>query len=292
VSAEVGHTYTLHITTSDGSKYSSNPVPYTDGPDIEALYARYVDNPNGSGKGIQVYLDSEPSAEQHFYRWNYIETYEVHAPLPSNWIWTGGTNVEFRHEGIDTCFVTDTLRTIMLLNTQNMNPPEVSSVRIRYINEKQHILRYAYSILVQQYCLSAGAYQYWENLRKMSEEQGSLSDLQPGSIKGNIISLTQPGQEVLGYFDVGKVSEKRIKFAAINFYADGMKMPPAFRNNCYEIAPTTFMQSDLPSLMPTFQRTMNIWEVAGESPNIVISLLPISCTDCRDQGPTERPDFL
>jgi hypothetical protein len=290
--ASAGRSYTLHINTYTGKKYSSKEVPFTDGPGIGDVYAKYIDNPNGPGKGIQVYVDSETNTTgSYYYRWNYIETYEVHAPFPSNWIWTGGTNLEFRIDGIDTCFVTDTLRNIMLLTTKDFAQTKIEAFPLRFIDDQQHILRYKYSILVQQFSLSKDSYDYWENQRLLSEAQGSLSDLQPGSVKGNMFSVDDPDEEVIGYFDVGKVSEKRIFFSAITFYKDGMKMPRPFRNYCFEIQPVLLMQHELPERMPALSATMNIWEVAGMSPNILVTLYSKTCTDCRDQGPTQRPDF-
>jgi hypothetical protein len=292
-SAQAGHNYTLHILTADGIEYSSEAVAFTDGPGMENVYAQYIENPNGDGKGIQVFVDSEENTQKnYFYRWNYVETYEVRAPYPSNWVWTGGMNLEFRVHGIDTCFAWDTLRNILLLNTQNLNQSKITAAPIRYIDEKEHIFSHRYSILVQQFCLSPKAYQYWENLRKTSEEQGTLSDLQPGSLKGNMFSTSDPDLEVLGYFDVGKVDERRIFFSAITFYNEGLKMPQRFRNNCFEISPITIGIAELPSLMPKFLKTMNIWEVSGLAPATFITLYPITCTDCRDQGPTKRPDFF
>ena len=291
--AEPGRTYKLYIKTENGSEYESASVPFTDGPDIANVYAAYGKNPRGNDKGVQVYLDTEsPGSPGHYYRWNYIETYEVRAPFPSNWVWLGGTDLEFRIDGIDTCYVTDTLKNIILHNTFELEQDKVTAFTLRYIHESEYMLRHRYSILAQQFCLSEEAYQYWDNLRVISEEQGSLSDRQPGTIKGNIVSLTNPEETVLGYFDAAKVSEKRILFSAINFYYDGLKMPPPLRSDCFDIPPISFMQWELPVMMPRYESTMLIWEVAGMSPSITVSLMPKSCCDCRNLGPTDKPDFF
>lgn len=292
-SAAPGHQYTLRIKTSAGGLYESQAVLYQDGPGIKDVYVKYIDNPDGDGRGLQVYLDTEdPGTEAHFYRWNYIETYEVHAPFPSNWVWLGGNEVEFRYDGIDTCYRTDTLRTIILRNTTGLEKNSVAEQRLRYIPDYSHIFRYRYSILVQQFSLSEQSYRYWDNLRIMSENQGSLSDLQPGSLVGNIRSVNNPDETVLGYFDAGKMTEKRIFFSAITFYNEGLKMPKEFRSNCLDIAPILVEGSRLEEAMKKYEHTMYIWEVAGMVPNAIFSLRPKSCCDCRDQGPTERPSYF
>jgi hypothetical protein len=37
---------------------------------------------------------------------------------------------------------------------------------------------------------------------------------------------------------------------------------------------------------------MYIWEVYGFVPAAFFELMPKSCCDCRDLGPTERPSFF
>jgi hypothetical protein len=292
-SAQSDNTYTLHIQTADGRVYSSREVPFKNGPDIGEVYAKYVYNDAQQIKGIQVYADTEdPTNQNHFYRWNYIETYEVHAPFPSNWVWLGANNFDFRYDGIDTCYVTDTLRHTLIRSTKDLEQDKIIGQEVRFIPEISHILRYRYSILVQQFSLSSESYSYWENLRAMSEQQGSLSDVQPGSLFGNIVSLTDSRETVLGYFEVSKVSEKRIFFSALDFYKEGLKDPATLRSNCNDIAPILVPQQELGTLMPKYERTMLIWEVYGMAPYATFELLPKSCCDCRDQGPTERPSFF
>ena len=293
LSAAAGNTYTLKIRTSTGEEYSSAAVAFKDGPDIGDVYAEYINRDDPEKKGIAVYVDTEdPENNTHFYRWNYVETYEVHAPFPSNWVWLGGTDIEFRTEGIDTCYVTDTLSTVLLRNTKNLEQDKISGQVIRFIPAASYITRYRYNILVQQFCLSEESYLYWENLRLISEEQGSLADIQPGSLSGNIFSITNSSETVLGFFEVGRVSEKRLVFSAITFYNDGFKMPKNIRGECNTLEPIAVQQQDLEEAMRNHGHNMWIWEVYGMSPAITVQLMPKSCCDCRDLGPTERPPYF
>jgi hypothetical protein len=292
LSAQPDHKYVLHIKTTAGSEYSSATVPFQDGVDLDSVYAKYVYDAREEVKGIQVYVNTHDPANQHrYYRWNYIATYEVHAPFPSNWAWTGGNNFDYRYDGIDICYVSDTVRQILIQTTESLEKNNLEGQKLHFIPETSHILRYRYSIFVQQFCISKESYSYWEHQKKMNEQQGSLSDVQPGSLPGNIVSLTNPDEIVLGYFDAGHVSEKRIFVSAIDFYAEGMKNPSTLRSNCYYIEPILVSQYDLAKKMPVYDRTMWIWEFYGSNPAI-FELMPKSCCDCRDQGPTERPPFF
>jgi hypothetical protein len=292
-SAAPGNSYTLRIETEDGRKYASASVPFQDGPDMTNVYGKFIKTGDRDTQGIQIYVDTEdPQNKAQYYRWNYVETYEVHAPFPSNWIWLGNNEVTFRIDGIDTCYVTDTLKTVMIRNTKNQDKNQVIAQEIRFIPEVSYLTRYKYSILVQQFCMSEQSYRYWENLKKLSEQQGTLSDQQPGSLPGNVFSLDNPDEPALGYFDVGRVSEQRIFLSAIQFYNEGFKMPENLREYCYDIAPYLIAQQELDIAMQRYGRTMLIWELFGQSPAITIELMPAVCCDCRDLGTTERPDFF
>lgn len=283
--------YVLHITTADGGEYQSKAVPFKSGAKLKDVYAEYVANP-GETKGIQISLDTEdPSGNSIYYRWNYIETYEVHAPFPSNWYYVGNNRVAFRHEGIDTCYATDTLRSVMIKNTRNMEADKIVAEPIRFIPAYSHLLCYKYTILVQQFSLSEESYQYWQNVKNTSEAQGSLSDVQPGSVPGNITSINNPDEIVLGYFEACSVDEKRIKFTPIDFYDEGLIRPPEFRAYCFDIRPIEVFQLDLDAVWPLYEHNMYIWEVAGFEP-FTAFLRPKVCCDCRDQGPTERPSYF
>lgn len=291
--AQAGNSYRLHIRTNNGKEYASSVVPFKDGGDIGNVYGKYVKSALGDEKGIQIYVDTEDTEKKTlFYRWNFIETYQVNAPFPSVWVWLGGNNVTFRADGIDTCYVTDTLRNVLIRTTRDLEQDKVVAQPLRFIPETSYIMRFRYSILVQQYALSEESYLYWDNLRMLSEEQGSLSDLQPGSLAGNILSINDPDETVLGYFDASKVSEKRIILSAIDFYNDGFKRPANFRNYCYEIEPVFVNVSKLGEAMEKYEESMYIWEAFGEGPATTFELMPKVCCDCRDQGPTERPPFF
>lgn len=291
--AQAGNSYKLNIKTENGKEYVSSEVPFKDGGDIGNVYGEYVKSARGNEKGIQIYVDTEDTENKtRFYRWNFIETYQVNAPFPSVWLWLGGNEVTFRADGIDTCYVTDTLRNVLIRTTRDLEQDKVVAQPLRFIPETSYIMRFRYSILVQQYAISEESYLYWENLKKLSEEQGSLSDLQPGSLAGNIISANDPDETVLGYFDACKVSEKRINLTSVDFYNAGFKRPANFRNYCYEIEPIFVNVSRLGEAMEKYGESMYIWEAFGEGAATTFQLMPKVCCDCRDQGPTERPPFF
>jgi hypothetical protein len=67
-----------------------------------------------------------------------------------------------------------------------------------------------YSMLVKQYALNPGAYNFWLLLQQNTEQLGSLFDAQPSQLTGNIHSLTNRNEPVLGYISASTVQEQRI----------------------------------------------------------------------------------
>jgi hypothetical protein len=291
LAGEAGHAYTLFVTTMDGRKYASREVILQNGPEISSVTANYLTGTD-QADGIRIAVNTEdPSGDTRYYRWNYIETYQVQAPFPSSYIWLGGNDVVFRTHGIDTCWVTDSLKTILIKNTAGLEQNKVAEFPLRFIPGYSHIMLYKYSILVQQYTLSEQSYGYWDNLRIMNQNQGSLADVQPGTLPGNVFSLTDERETVLGYFEACHVSEKRVFFTPDDFYSQGYSLPKGIRSSCNELLPISAPELEIGAYMQIYSKDMLIRDSYGFSPFAVFELMPKFCCDCRDLGPNEKPPF-
>jgi hypothetical protein len=86
----------------------------------------------------------------------------------------------------------------------------VSNTPVTFVSSTSEKFTSEYSIIVNQYALTADAYAFWVNLKKNTEQLGGIFDPQPSQINGNIHSLTNPSQTVIGYVSVGNVTSKRI----------------------------------------------------------------------------------
>jgi hypothetical protein len=63
--------------------------------------------------------------------------------------------------------------------------------------------------IVNQYTISKDAFEYWEKVDIVSDQSGSLFDVQPAKIGGNIIERNNEQAIVLGYFEVSGQSVLR-----------------------------------------------------------------------------------
>jgi hypothetical protein len=132
-------------------------------------------------------------------------------------------------------------------------------------------------MLVRQFALSEAAYNYWEKLRINSTMQGGLYEKQPLAIKGNMVNLTNPEKDVLGYFYASSLSERRY------YYQNVPGIELNFDNGCYEEGLgrggwKEFYPSDYP---------VYYYINAGS-----VRILNRECIDCRLMGGTTvKPDF-
>jgi hypothetical protein len=223
--------YQLLITTAQGERYQSSSKVLTPISEITSLYGELITN-NSGDEGVQFFVDSDnQDGDAGYFRYEYEETYKVVAPnyFPFKAIITdyfevlnylpgprpnleAYYNVTYapRSQEEGTCYSSNKQQGIILTTTNGLLDNEVFRFPIRFINKEDGILRDRYSILVKQYVQSIESYSYYKALDDLGDTESILSQSQPGFVFGNITSVDNPNQTVIGYFDVSSVSERRI----------------------------------------------------------------------------------
>jgi len=245
--AELGRNYTLRIVTSDGKSYASNemelPVESTK---IDDLYAQRTINKNEED-GMAIYIDSyDPSGNSRYYRHEFTETFKIIAPywtpydavVISEGISSFDLAVILREQEERVCYGENISRSPIVASTAGFTEDRLENYGIRFINKDDYILSYRYSILVRQYALSKEAFSYYETLSGLSQDgENIFSNDQPGFFAGNIKSIDNPNENVVGFFDVAATDEQRIFFSYEDFFP-GEELPP-FTSDCIITAPLT-----------------------------------------------------
>lgn len=271
----VGRKYTLHINTNNSTtthySYQSLPMELRAVPPIDSLFYEKLTLKEkteftGPKEGCQVYLNThDPAGNCNFYRWEYIETWKFQLPYMT-------TN--------NTCWITNNSNKITIKNTSVLAEDIVARLPLHLITYETDRLSVRYSIMVNQYSVSEDEYIYWEKLQNISEEVGSLYDITPSSIPGNIFCIEDPGEQVLGYFSVSAKTSKRI-------YID-----ETFRGlvALYKECPTDtiYGNAQIPYL------NSNVW-IIDDQPFAMPPFKVITdkkfCADCTTRGTTTKPDF-
>ena len=138
---------------------------------------------------------------------------------------------------------------------------------------------------MRQYALDQAAYLFWKMIHDVNETQGSLFDTQTGAVPGNIHGDGQ----VLGYFEAGGVSEKRVFFSPSDFSASGYK-PPKYLTVCEDYVPVEILSDKIGAYMEKNHESMEISEASGAGV-VTLILRPKFCCNCTDKGTNVRPSF-
>lgn len=288
MSGVVGNVYSLLITTSEGIEYTSEEVTLRATPPISQVHAEFLSSRPAGPAGIQISLDTEdPTNQTHYYRWEYEETYEIKTPYDSKFYWIGGNAVTDRGVPVNDCWASDTSKNILVETTIGLQSDKVTSFPIRFVLAESQAMVVKYSILIRQFALSEESYQFWKSLRKINEAQGSLFDIQPGEVHGNMSSITHPEKAVLGYFDASAVTQKRVFYTPDQFAGF---VPPLYHSSCSDNNILKVLAADIGKFMLQYQNSLEILDIATDAPAGYL-LLPKPCCNCTDQGTNIKPSF-
>ena len=195
--------YRLLVNTTDGKKYASDFTPVLQTPPIDTLTWE-------QNSDVTLYVSTHDLLNQtHYYRWDYIETWEYHSFYNSIVKYIPDTVVYDTNNSTHICWQTGHSTDISLGNTTALSSDVIAHARIGTIPHNSQKCSERYSALVKQYALSQEAYEYWLVLQKLSEEAGTLFDVQPSQLQGNIHSLSG-NEPVIGYISASTIPEKRM----------------------------------------------------------------------------------
>lgn len=208
--------YRLYIKTRDGKEYASEYVNVRTAPAIDSVgWLRE----NG---GVQLYVNThDPKNNTWYYRWETEETWEFHS--------TYLTNLDFLRDPIShrivgikyrrpdmlpdytlyTCYKSEYSSNIILGSSAKLSIDSIHKPLV-YIEQNSWKLSVLYSLLVKQYALTKGEYDFLSKMKSNTEETGSIFGHQPSELNGNIHCITNASEPVIGYFGIANRQEKRI----------------------------------------------------------------------------------
>ncbi|MBE7641240.1 DUF4249 family protein [Salegentibacter sp. BLCTC] len=284
--------YQLEVITSDGKTYASEPVKLDASSEIMEMDIVKSTQPiNGVEKeGLALTVNSGEN-DSKFYRYTYQETYEFRSlyRIPFKFILENGViDTAPKTEEEYLCYVTRDSESIIISSSSNIVNEAVSDFPVRFLSKENPAISYRYSLLVKQYSLSREAYTFYEVLNELSGSESLFSQNQPGFVNGNVFSVDNPNEKVLGYFSVSAVDSHRVFFNFTDFY-DRTERPP-YPYNCTITRPEypvllNAVENDAVSLI---SQANGGADSEGMGPYRVV---PKPCVDCRVFGVNVKPDF-
>ncbi|MEQ9403486.1 MAG: DUF4249 domain-containing protein [Cyclobacteriaceae bacterium] len=286
-----GQSYTLYIEVANGEKYQSQTVVQKGVSEIDTVSARFIVNDaNLDGLEFSVSAHSDDPKVSNFYRWEWIETYEINTPFPSRYEWVGGRMPVLRTNQVGNCWPTVQSGTINVKSSSGFNENRIINSPIHFVQNGSQKLRSKYSLLVRQYSLDSEAFTYWRTINELLSRQGSLADIQPGNLPGNVFN--ENGKRVLGYFDASDVSTYRVFIDPDDFESDGLRTTnPLFGCALGQyIVPTDSLAI---FFRGTDRGTYVIYDDVDASPNNRAGWILVrkKCGDCTESGTNIKPEY-
>lgn len=285
-----GNSYVLHVILPDGEKLVSRPESLAEPVNLDQIYGRYVTIPSndeaGDRRGVQFFVDaSSESTEPIRLRYNWIETYEVQSPYVSRFVFDFDQNLPVRRQDtINICYRTIPNTELILTSSSGQAENLVQEIPLKFVDQSTQQLSQQYSILVQQFALSADAHEYYRNLEETNEGSGSLSDKQVGTFPGNITSEDNPNELILGYFEVSRYYEQRVFFKPEQF--DQYVQSP------YPMCGTSQLDTlTTPELVSEYVQFGKRFGILDQVTDFSWQISSRRCADCKEFGTYERPEF-
>jgi hypothetical protein len=199
--------YILEILLKNGEKYLSEPIIPIQTPEI--LDAGFVRDE----EGVEVFLNTQGNQDADDFLWTYEETWVFRPEIRTPYIYrTDSKVVELRkeEEKIDLCYKSVVNSDLLLETSSRFEDQVVFRQTIKEIPQGDERLMERYSILISQKAIDQKAVEFWETIKRNTDDIGSIFSPLPSIITGNIRLDGNGNKPVVGYVSLGVVKQKRI----------------------------------------------------------------------------------
>jgi hypothetical protein len=281
----VDRKYRLHIMTTKNKEYASEYVENKITPEVDSISFKEL------AHGVQFYVNTHDNTNKtRYYRWNYDETWTYFSLIYSNLLYRN-EQVDYRtsDELVYFCYRHAVPSNALYVATSNKLAHDVIlQSPLGYIDASSQKLVHIYSMHVNQYALTPEAYNFWQLLKKNTEQLGSIFDPAPSSSIGNIHSLADPSDIVIGFMSVSTITSKRV-FISGRDLPFALPAPPIDTSECNtSFIPLEPLSSLDDRLRKAFYTGDNLPFTVHEANHKIDGYLYAKkeCVDCRVAGGT------
>jgi len=297
-------TYSLEIKLSSGKKYASvqQELPAQLNSNFDLVVAKGTNKEGVSGVFIDyVNKGGGDSVESSYYRFDHTSTYKIVVPawFTDSLVVNSTIRPHMVVKGNEigrVCYQDDLSSQIIMRNASKFKGNAVDPFNIKFLPKSDHKIYYRYSIIVNQYVISKESYAYFNTLKDFSESTNVFSENQPGNIIGNMISLDDDTENVIGFFEVVKKLSKRVFFNYTDFYVKSSLLSPTefYFVDCDISTPTLRSRGIYQPLSLNEMLLKELVVLLNENkdnPGGPYQVVTKACGDCRVLGDVKKPDF-
>jgi hypothetical protein len=263
--------YRLYIKTPNGNEYRSDYCAVKITPPIDSVSWREEQD------RVTIFASThDPNKKSIYYLWDFDETWEIHSPHPATVKVDNGRVRETtgNDTSVSVCWKYDSSSTINLGSSAKLENDVVVLSPLTSHSKLDERFSVRYSVLVRQYAINKETYSFLDQMKKSTEMLGTIFDAQPTELRGNIRSLKDSSEQVVGIIYATTVEEKRI-FVSSSQLTPGLR----FKLNC-QLDTLDLIQTlrYFPSLLPfegMYSRTGTLVGTVATA-NV--------CVDCRYRG--------
>ncbi|MCH4822283.1 DUF4249 domain-containing protein [Gramella lutea] len=284
-SAQPGIEYVLEITTPEGTYESSAAI---------GQEPTLIDNISSTlteireETGVAILVSSSDENQGSYYKYEFEETYKIVSRyrILNDLIINEEDEFEVVPKANEEyiCYNTLPSQELVLSNTADLTGSNINNYLVRFLSKEDSKLAHRYSILVKQLKISAEAHAFYTTLKNLSESENIFSQYQPGFLDGNIQSVTNSGERVIGFFTTAAVDEQRLFFSYTDYFDPIEEPRPQHYGPCEPFTPED--RNYLRELVES-----NQVELFGEDPPGVYSVIAARCVNCNYFGTNVQPEF-
>ena len=189
--------YRVHL-SSQKSIYETDWLEVCQAPVIDDLSY----NKNDAFSELRIGLSMHCNGSK-FFRWSFDETWEYHSYVNTDLefdpeSWTVGY---YQGPSLYYCWKQVISPRINLFSTEGQTEDRFEDLDFHHFPLNDQRLQVMYRMKLVLEAISPGSYAYWNNIRQISDEQGSIFAPMPAQMVGNIHWLSGPDERVFGYID-------------------------------------------------------------------------------------------
>lgn len=275
-----GQRYRLHLETVSGNNgnkevIESDWLEVTQAPVIDGL--TYSHHPEFEELWIGLSMHCQ---DGHHFRWSFSEEWEYHSDDLSTLQYNpaNGLIIDYLEPIKYYCWSSRNSGKINIFSTTNQTDDRFEDLAFHTIPLNDLRLQTMYRLTVRLSAMSEDAYNYWDNMQKNSEEQGSIFSSTPSEMESNLHCLTNPTLQVIGYVSAAVEVSSRI------VYDNSL--------NQFYIKPHHTKREE--HFAPNDSLTNRSWLYKGYLPYlgdgnfletpVTVTWVPGSCVDCTQNG--------
>ena len=211
--AELQKSYTLNIITNIGAQYTSSPETIVPVAPIDSLILQFKKIPTADPaifiSGVEVFARfQDPPDSRDFYIWRNNGTYIIETrPALFTIVPRLGPPIPAPKDCCSICWIFEFNAdfSIKILNDKNSNGT-INTELAAFIPDNGLRFYSKYMAVIQQLSISSEAHAFFDLLEKQLSIDGDIFDPPPATIRGNMINLDNPEENVIGYFYASDVA--------------------------------------------------------------------------------------